>query len=192
MQNKPNCPIADFGSRIADSEQTCGGTPSAACRPDPGGSIVRNEPNLPPDRQTRPWLEQIVRNKANCPPGRCRAGTPNPPRDDYAKQSQSRRGRAGRGPGGEGRIVQNKANSVRGSKESSACRETSYGGLDMHGAAAEQSQFTPLPTGTVGGRQGRRWSATGGQSCKTNPIRAGECRHRGERTCETKPIRPEG
>jgi hypothetical protein len=45
-------------------------------------------------------------------------------------------------PGRRGQsIVPNKANSVSGSRESSACRETSYGGVDMHGTSAKQSQF---------------------------------------------------
>jgi hypothetical protein len=37
--------------------------------------------------------------------------------------------------------VRNKANSVGGSKEPGACREKSYGELDMHGTPAKQSQL---------------------------------------------------
>jgi hypothetical protein len=45
-------------------------------------------------------------------------------------------------PGRRGQpIVPNKANSVSGSKESSACRETNYGALDMHGSSMKQSQL---------------------------------------------------
>ncbi len=55
-------------------------------------------------------------------------------------------------PGGRGTNVRNKPNAVRGPKESSACWETSYGGLDMLRTSAKQSQFAAA-------------------SCKTNPSR---------------------
>jgi hypothetical protein len=62
-------------------------------------------------------------------------------------------------PGGW--IVPNKANSVRGLKEPSACRETSYGGLDMHGTSAKQSQF---PGGDTRDAAWRTWD----EGCCTN------------------------
>jgi hypothetical protein len=68
----------------------------------------------------------------------------------------------GCGPGG--RNVQNEPNSVRGSKESSTCRETSYGGLDMHGTSAKQSQFRARPGGM--GPQGR---GTRGRNAQNEP-----------------------
>jgi len=83
---EPSCetkPVSRL--RIADWEQTYGGTPPAACRPGPARAgctnkpnwpepIVQNEPNFRGGRPRHP--EPVVRNKANWPWWRPR---PSPP-----------------------------------------------------------------------------------------------------------------
>jgi hypothetical protein len=76
-------------------------------------------------------------------------------------------GSAARAPAPELRAsCTNKPNCAEPREEASTVREKSYGESDMDGTSAKQSQFTPPPTGTVGGRQGRRWSATGDNRAK--------------------------
>ncbi len=73
MRNEANSSIADFGLRIADWGQTCGGTP--ALRPAASGArgpIAQNEPNSRPGRGGRglgdEGREANVRNEPNLPP----------------------------------------------------------------------------------------------------------------------------
>jgi hypothetical protein len=60
VRNEANSSIADFGLQIQRRLR-----PAASDR---CGPIVQNEPNSPPDRHARSWLEQIVRNEPNFRP----------------------------------------------------------------------------------------------------------------------------
>ena len=91
--------------------------------------------------------------------------TPNPRRAEgnRAKQSQCPATPGGTGPGG--RVPWDEMRETNPIRTGAICRGKSCMGkelwwIDRHGTSAKQSQFTPPPTGTVGGRQGRRWSAT--------------------------------
>jgi hypothetical protein len=54
-----------------------------------GGQLRQTNPIWPPDRQARPWPEQIVRNKANCPLEGVGRGRPtHEARGHCAKQTQ--------------------------------------------------------------------------------------------------------
>jgi len=162
----------------------------------PESGNVRNKPNfagrLGPWRAKRTKRSQfptigrphhsspipIVQNEANLPAARDAAGGR---RGQSYKQSQFAPGGPGRPsprpsaltlPPITGPMVRNKANSVRGSRESSAFQEKSYGGLDMR---AKQSQFP------------RRWDADRTRASSLDPRPAGRGPYP-SRLCKTNPI----
>ncbi len=74
-----------------------------------------------------------------------------------------------------------------------SCKANPISGDRPERASAVQTKpIHSAPTGTVGGRQGRRWSATGDNRAKQTQFlpfcRSGDRRSREGRACETNPI----
>jgi hypothetical protein len=98
-----------------------------------GRPIVRNKPNLPPDRQAGPRLERIVRNKPNSP-------------------RVAGNGRGSPGPGGprQGATVRNKPNLARVPRGG--------GKWPRPGGPAVEQLCETNPICPWTGRQGRGWT----------------------------------
>ncbi len=168
--------------RIADSGQTCAGTQPAARHPGSGGSIVRNEPNLP---------TRIMRNKANW-----RGRKPVAGRRLY-KQTQLPKAR-GSGKCLAGRELWWIGHATGYGKTKPipdpAGRDEAWGTRDVR-CGTNKANWPR--TGREDHRQGLRpcrCHPCGRQMCKTNPIPGGAGRHRAGgtrgvgKTCKTNPI----
>jgi hypothetical protein len=134
-------------------------------------------------------------------PRRCRAGTPNPRRDDYAKQSQFAAMPRGMGPGGRGTrgVVQTnpiptmvpirRSASPGGRIVRSKASLPGYAGWEGqqgHGTWGQMRKTNPILRLRI--QRGRRPVASGlcGPVVQTNPIPPG----RGEARCTNKPNFP--